>query len=62
MVQKILGHSSITVTTRYSHLSQRELRSAMDVLQGTSIPSSQPVAEVCNIVAEAQASKVHAHA
>lgn len=61
VVQKILGHSSITVTSRYSHLSQRELRSAMDVLQGTNIPSSQPVAEVCNIVAEAQASKVHAH-
>lgn len=60
VVQKILGHSSITVTERYSHLSQRDLRSAIDVLQGTCIPDQQRVAEARNIVAEPVASKVHA--
>ena len=33
VVQKILGHSNIQVTSRYSHLSERELRGAIDVLQ-----------------------------
>ncbi len=60
VVQKILGHSSITVTERYSHLSQRDLRSAIDVLQGTCIPNQQRVAEPRNIVAEGEESKVHA--
>lgn len=60
VVQKILGHSSITVTERYSHLSQRDLRSAIDVLQGTCIPDQQRVAEARNIVAEVDQSKVHA--
>lgn len=43
VVQKILGHSSIQITSRYSHLSDRELRSAIDVLQGTCIPDQQRV-------------------
>ncbi len=60
VVQKILGHSSITVTERYSHLSQRDLRSAIDVLQGTCIPNQQPVADPRNIVADEVESKAHA--
>lgn len=60
VVQKILGHSSITVTERYSHLSQRDLRSAIDVLQGTCIPNQQRVADPRNIVAEGEESKAHA--
>lgn len=61
VVQKILGHSSITVTERYSHLSQRDLRSAIDVLQGTVIPIPHHVAEPCNIVADDHTSNIHAH-
>jgi len=52
VVQKILGHSSIQVTEKYAHLSQRELRDAINVLQGRVIPSSQPVAASATSVAE----------
>lgn len=53
VVQKILGHSSIQVTEKYAHLSQRELKEAIRVLQGTVIPSLQPVAKPATFVAEA---------
>lgn len=52
VVQKILGHSSIQVTEKYAHLSQRELKDAINVLQGTVIPLSQPVAAPATFVAE----------
>jgi len=60
VVQKLLGHSTITVTQKYAHLAQSNLREAIDVLQGKVVPASQPVAEVRNIVAELEASKRHA--
>lgn len=60
IVQKILGHSSITVTERYSHLSDRELRGAIDVLQGKVIPAVQRVADVAGNVAAPGASKIPA--
>jgi integrase len=52
VVQKILGHSSIQVTEKYAHLSQRELKDAINILQGTVIPHPQPVAEPATSVAE----------
>jgi integrase len=52
VVQKILGHSSIQVTEKYAHLSQRELRDAINVLQGTVIPHAQHVATSATSVAE----------
>jgi len=60
VVQKLLGHSTITVTQKYAHLAQSNLREAIDVLQGKVVPASQPVAEIRNIVAELDASKRHA--
>jgi integrase len=51
VVQKILGHSSIQVTEKYAHLSQRELKDAINILQGTVIPASQPVAGPATSVA-----------
>lgn len=57
-VQKLLGHSTITVTERYSHLSDRDLQEAIEVLQGTVVPSQQRVADTCNIVAEPEPSNV----
>jgi integrase len=51
VVQKILGHSSIQVTERYAHLSQRDLRDAINVLQGTVIPTQHRVAEHATSVA-----------
>ena len=59
VVQKLLGHSTITVTQKYAHLAQSNLREAIDVLQGTVIPAQQRVAESRNIVAERGASKDH---
>jgi len=58
VVQKILGHSSIQVTEKYAHLSQRELRDAINVLQGMVIPARQPVASPATLLrtpAEARA-------
>jgi integrase len=52
VVQKILGHSSIQVTEKYAHLSQRELKDAINILQGTVIPHPQPVASPATSVAE----------
>lgn len=52
VVQKILGHSSIQVTEKYAHLSQRELRDAINVLQGKMIPDVQHVATSATSVAE----------
>lgn len=51
VVQKILGHSSIQVTEKYAHLSQRELKDAINILQGTVIPHPQPVASPATSVA-----------
>jgi len=33
VVQKLLGHSSIAITEKYAHLSDRELAEAINVLQ-----------------------------
>lgn len=52
VVQKILGHSSIQVTEKYAHLSQRELKDAIKVLQGTMVPALHPVAKSATSVAE----------
>jgi integrase len=52
VVQKILGHSSIQVTEKYAHLSSRELKDAIRVLQGTVVPALQPVAKSATFVAE----------
>lgn len=38
VVQKLLGHGEIQVTSRYAHLSDRELHQAVDVLQGSVKP------------------------
>jgi integrase len=51
VVQKILGHSSIQVTEKYAHLSQRELKDAINILQGTVVPHQQPVAGSATSVA-----------
>lgn len=58
VVQKILGHSSIQVTEKYAHLSQRELRDAINILQGTVIPTAQPVARPATSVAEPAVAQV----
>lgn len=42
VVQKLLGHSTITVTQKYAHLAQSNLRDAIDVLQGKVVPLSAP--------------------
>jgi len=60
VVQKILGHRSITVTERYSHLSDNELRNAINTLQGTVVPGAQPVADVAGLVADTASSKTQA--
>lgn len=57
VVQKLLGHSTITVTQKYAHLAQSNLRDAINVLQGTVVPAQQRVAEARNIVADHPASK-----
>jgi integrase len=33
-VQEILGHTSMTMTTRYAHLSQEKKREAVNLLKG----------------------------
>ena len=45
VVQKLLGHSSITVTEKYAHLSDRELVQAIQVLQGQQRPASNDVGD-----------------
>jgi hypothetical protein len=40
-VQEILGHKSLTMTVRYSHLSQDHKRKAVNLLNGLTAPSSQ---------------------
>lgn len=57
VVQKLLGHSTITVTQRYAHLAQSNLQGAIDVLQGKAIPAPQLAADPRNKVAERKGSK-----
>ena len=60
VVKEILGHSSITVTEKYAHLAQDNLRHAINVLQGTVVPDQQLVADSRNIVAARGESKEYA--
>jgi len=62
VVQKLLGHSTIAVTEKYAHLNQDALRGAIDVLQGSSRPHPQHVADPRNIVADGERSKLRASA
>jgi hypothetical protein len=48
-LQELLGHKTMSMTTRYAHLSQEHKKKAVNLLNGLTAPQ-QPTNEKCHIL------------